>query len=174
MVILTERLRIIPVSRALAVAELQDRIAFASLLDAEVPADWPPDSLADALLFFLGLMAEHPDWLGWLGWYAIACDKPTPTLIGSIGFKGPPRGDGEVEIGYSVLPKYRRFGYATEMARGLVHWARSVGGVQTVIAQTTDDNLGSHRLLLKLGFVPSGQGEDAGSTLYRLVFAERA
>ena len=44
-------------------------------------------------------------------------------MIGTCGFKGPPTDDGTVEIGYGVLPEFRRQGHATEAARGLIEHA---------------------------------------------------
>ena len=148
----TERLRLVPASPTLARCEIHDRARFAELLLAEIPAEWPPEALADALAFFLSLLEAHPDWQGWLGWYAIALDAGTPTLVGSIGFKGPPDVDGVAEMGYSVLPAWQGRGYATAMARLLVDWAHGTGRARSVIAQTTDDNLGSRAVLARLGF----------------------
>jgi hypothetical protein len=64
----TDRIRLVPATLALATSELRERAAFASLLEAEIPANWPPESLADALALFLGMLEEHPEWQGWLGW----------------------------------------------------------------------------------------------------------
>jgi ribosomal-protein-alanine N-acetyltransferase len=104
----------------------------------------------------------------------VAVDAPGPVLIGSIGFKGPPNAAGEVEIGYSVLPQYQGTGYATEMASAVIGWAGASGRVWAVLAQTTADNLGSRRVLAKLGFVAAGAGEEPGSTLYRLAITPAA
>ena len=168
--ITTPRLRLLPATAAIARAEIDDRERFGRLLGAAVPDNWPPETLGDALALFLRLLEENPSWSGWLGWYAVATGEGEPeTLIGSVGYKGPADAGGDVEIGYSVLPQYRGLGYATEMARALVERARRAAGVRRVLAQTTDDNASSRRVLDKLGFVAVGPGADPGSTLYALV-----
>src|SRR4051812_9961256 len=121
----TTRLKLIPATVALARAEIGDRGEFARLLGATVPDNWPPETAADALPLFLGWLEAAPDRIGWFGWYALFTggDAGLPVLVGGGGFLGPPR-DGVVKMGYSVLPQFQRQGYATEMVRGLVDWAR--------------------------------------------------
>jgi [ribosomal protein S5]-alanine N-acetyltransferase len=147
----TARLRILPATMAMAKAEIDDRPQFRTLLGAEVPDNWPPETLADALPLFLGWMEAEPDLVGWLIWYGLAVDDRTPVLVGSGGFKGKPQG-GAVEIGYSVLPQFQGQGYGTEMVRGLVVWAMEQAGVEVVMAETEGDNPGSVRVLEKVGF----------------------
>lgn len=165
--ITTPRLRLLPATAAIARAEIDDRERFGRLLDAAVPDNWPPETLGDALAFFLRLLEENPSWSGWLGWYAVTTGASEPaTLIGSVGYKGPADANGDVEIGYSVLPQYQGLGYATEMAGALAERARRAAGVRRVLAQTADDNASSKRVLEKLGFEAVGSGTDPGSTLY--------
>jgi RimJ/RimL family protein N-acetyltransferase len=172
--ITTDRLNLVAATVELARAELHDREAFARALSATVPENWPPETLADALAYFLELAEANPAWEGWLAWYAVTrAGTPPPVLVGSVGFKGPPGSDGAAEIGYSVLPQYQGCGYATEMAEGLIGWARETGKAHAIVAQTTDDNAGSRRVLSKLGFVAVGPGEEADHTLYRLELAAR-
>ncbi len=166
----TERLRLLPATLELSRAEIDDRAAFARLLGADVPANWPPESAADALDFFLHLLEDNPAWEGWLAWYVLLGDAATRrwTLVGGVGFKGAPDEEGRVEMGYSVLPQFQGRGIATEMARGVVAWAASTGRVREVLAQTTDDNVGSLAVLRRLGFTACGPGMEAGHTMYKL------
>jgi RimJ/RimL family protein N-acetyltransferase len=71
------------------------------------------------------------------------------TVIGGIGFMGPPDADGTVEIGYGVAPEAEGRGYTTEAVLALLHWAFTVGGCRRVIATTALDNHGSQRVLDK-------------------------
>ena len=161
--ITTRRLKLIPTTVDLARAEMSDRPAFAESLGARVPENWPPESAADALPYFLQMLEENPTWAGWLGWYAIASfGDEGPTLVGSGGFFGPPSATGEIETGYSVLPQFQRLGIATEMVGGLIGWATAHDSVRRVVARTTEDNIGSRRVLSTLGFVDDGPSDEPG------------
>jgi len=154
----TDRLRLVAGTKALAAAEIEDRVEFAKLLGALVPETWPPDNLRDVLGYFYGLYREHPEWQEWLTWYAIRIDDDCPILCGSIGFKGPPDKRGIVEIGFSVLPEFQGQGLATEMVAGIVRWAKHQPGVGQIEAETNIDNKASIRVLEKNCFVYIGAG----------------
>jgi len=72
-------------------------------------------------------------------------------LIGDLGFKGKPDREGTVEIGYSVLPVYRRQGYAFEAVQALVGWAFAQQSVKRITAACSPDNAPSVRILERLG-----------------------
>lgn len=154
----TDRLRLVAGTEVLAAAEIEDRAEFARLLGAFVPETWPPDNLRDVLGYFYGLQKEHPEWEGWLAWYAIRIDSDYPILCGSIGFKGPPDKRGVVEIGYSVLPEFQGQGLAMEMVAGIVRWAEHRHEVRQIEAETNINNSASIRVLEKNGFVRDGVG----------------
>ncbi len=163
----TARLKLMPATVALARAEIGDRGAFARLLGASVPDNWPPETLADALPVFLGRLEAAPDRVGWFAWYALAVGDgaAAPVLVASGGFKGPPR-EGTAEIGYSVLPQFQGWGYATEMVGGLLRWALGQPGVARVVAETEWANPASVRVLSKAGFVPAGQATEPGGARF--------
>lgn len=158
MILATPRLRLVAATVEHARAEIADRAAFAALLQAVVPADWPPETLAEALPLFLAWLEADPDAVGWYGWYGIA----DGVLVASGGFLGRPR-DGDVEVGYSVLPAFQGRGYATELVGELVRWALGQPGVARVVARTEWANPASVRVLRKLGFVETGPGDEPGS-----------
>ena len=54
-------------------------------------------------------------------------------------------------IGYAVVPEFRRRGYATEMLRLAVRFARDQFGVDRVLLTCDDDNVGSIRTIEKNG-----------------------
>ncbi len=68
-----------------------------------------------------------------------------------IGFHGGPDEAGMVEIGYNIIPAYERQGYATEMASSVIEWAFHTPGIQVITAECLDDNIGSIRVLDKVG-----------------------
>lgn len=153
----TTRLQLMPATVERARAEIGDRREFARLLDATVPGNWPPESLADALPLFLREMEAAPGDVGWFSWYALTKTEGAigRVLVASGGFRGPPR-NGAVEIGYSVLDSFQRRGIATEMVGGLVRWAVAQSGVTRVVAETERANPASVRVLEKAGFVRCG------------------
>ena len=77
--------------------------------------------------------------------------------IGDAGFHGPPDEDGEVEIGYALVPEARGAGYASEAVALLVEWAWEQPDVSAVSARVDPGNEPSRRLLERLGFAPDGE-----------------
>jgi [ribosomal protein S5]-alanine N-acetyltransferase len=143
----SERLRLVAATPTLVRAELEGGRGFAGLLGAVVPESWPPEMLRDVRPLFARVHEDHPNWTGWLDWYAIRCDTPTPVLCGSLGFKGPPDALGTVEIGYSILPEHQRRGLGTEMVEMLARWACAQPAVRFIEAETALENRGSIRVL---------------------------
>ena len=135
----TPRLDLIAAGAAVCRAAAADRDALARLLAARVPESWPPElydkAAAEYTLARLGEGSEQAGW--WLHYIVLKSTRSRRrTLVGSCGFKGPPTADGTVEIGYSVLPDFRRQGYATEAAQGLISHAFAHPEVALVIAET--------------------------------------
>ena len=149
----TPRLHLIAATSEVARAEVSDRSALARLLDARLPADWPPPLNDDeSARFFLQHLTAHPSAVGWMIWYFVTVDESGGRIaIGNGGFKGPPS-DRAVEIGYSIVPAYQRRGFATEGVRALIAWAFSHDGVDRVVAQTLPESGPSQALLRSLGF----------------------
>lgn len=57
----------------------------------------------------------------------------------------------DVDIGYAFLPEFRNQGYAFEAANAVMNYARSVLGIDTIVAITSPDNHRSIKVLEKLG-----------------------
>lgn len=164
----TRRLRLVPATAKSVEAELGGPSRLAELLGARVPDDWPPAALRDTLPLFHRWHADHPEWAGWLDWYAVRLDGAEPILCGSVGFHGPPDDRGAVEVGYSLLPAHQRQGLAAEMVAALVLWARAQPAVTCVEAETTVGNPASIRVLERVGFRLTGSGPAPGAVRYRL------
>lgn len=79
-------------------------------------------------------------------------------VVGGVGFKGRPDG-GRVEVGYGLAPSARGHGYAAEALRALLTVAAE-HGVETVVADTADDNVASQRTLVRAGFTRIGAEAD--------------
>jgi len=101
----------------------------------------------------LSRMTARPSSGGWCA--RIIVREQDGAVIGHCGFHGPPEDVGRAEIGYTVLPPYRRQGFAVEAAQGLVDWARARGET-VVFASVSPDNAASLAVVSKLGFRQTG------------------
>ena len=134
------------------------RAEIARLLQLEVPDDWPsPDVLQQQIPVQIERLEASGDDLPWHGRLIVL--RPG-TLVGNINLKGPPDMAGDVEIGYEVLPAYRRQGIAMEAAGLLIDWCFAQAGVKRVSARTKPDNEASQTMLTKLGFRCIGSERD--------------
>lgn len=150
----TERLQLLPVSEAMAWAAINDdRAELETLVGCAVPDSWPSD-VAPILPMYANLLRDDPQELGWGPWLAV--DPVLRSVVGDLGFKGRVTDGGVVELGYGVLEQHRGRGYATEATHALVHWALDQPGVMSVIAECEPDNVGSIRVLEKLGMERTG------------------
>ncbi len=80
-------------------------------------------------------------------------------VIGGAGFHGPPDHDGEVEVGYGVIPAARRHGYATEALRALLTFAQA-HGVTAVRGAADRANQASHRVMIGAGMTFLAEDHD--------------
>jgi [ribosomal protein S5]-alanine N-acetyltransferase len=144
----TKRLQLIPFTLELKKAAMNDRARLVKMLGVYVPEHWPGPDLAEALPFFIENMEKAPSDPVW-DWIAI--HKLNQAVIGGIGFMGGPDKVGVVEMGYDIVPEYRKQGYATEMAHSLVAWAFHETGIKVVTASCLDDNIGSIKVLENVG-----------------------
>jgi ribosomal-protein-alanine N-acetyltransferase len=144
----THRLKLLPYTLALKKVTLSERARLTQMLGVAIPDAWPGVDLLEALPLFIEAMEKDP--LG-LVWDGIILHKADQVAIGGIGFHGPPDEAGRVEIGYNIIPAYEGQGYATEMARRVIDWAFQTPGIQVITAECRDDNIGSIRVLEKVG-----------------------
>ncbi|MFF2327433.1 MULTISPECIES: GNAT family N-acetyltransferase [unclassified Streptomyces] len=71
-------------------------------------------------------------------------------VIGGLGFHGAPDENGQVTIGYGLVPSAQGMGYASEALRALLLFARDQG-VRCVHGDTDLDNLASQRVMTAVG-----------------------
>jgi len=90
-------------------------------------------------------------------------------LVGFCGFERVPESELPYLI-YAVLEPFARQGYASEMARSSVGYARAHARVRSVGADVDEVNQGSVRILEKLGFRRTAvqQGAFGNLFVYRL------
>jgi [ribosomal protein S5]-alanine N-acetyltransferase len=154
----TARLRLVPCSVATAQAATSDRAALESLLGVRVPEAWPAEDLRDFLPVYARIVDEQAASNGWGIWLALG--RAERSLVGDIGFKGPPDQLDTVEIGYSILPAFQGRGYASEAARALVAWGLAQPSVRRVVANCLAGNAASIRVLQKAGLRQTGRDRD--------------
>ena len=98
--------------------------AFLELTGVGYPAEWPTEDR-----HVLGLrkrqISEGDDYR-WL--LRAVVTRSHPTMVGRIGFHGPPDADGVVEIGYRIDSAFRRRGFGFECAARLIEAAERASG----------------------------------------------
>ncbi|WP_405486090.1 GNAT family N-acetyltransferase [Streptomyces sp. NBC_00096] len=96
-----------------------------------------------------------------------AVSEPDGTVVGDAGFHGPPDGAGMVEVGFTVVPGYRRQGYARAILAALLARAAADPDVRTVRARIRSDNTPSLATIAGFGFTRVGEqgNEQEGITL---------
>ena len=138
----TKRLRIAPMEEA----------ALQALIDRETDGH-----LRAAYAQMRDGAREHPQERLWYTAWQLSLRNGEP--VGDICFKGTPR-QGEVELGYGILPAHQGQGYATEAVQSLTDWAFAQDGVFAVTAETEPGNAASQRVLSKAGYLPDGEGQE--------------
>lgn len=149
----TERLELRPLPPAAATALPDARALAASLIKAALDPGWPRQDLLDVLHHQAGRNDEEARFGVW-----VIILKKTQTVVGDVGFHGPPS-ERAIEIGYSVVRAHRRRGYATEAAEALIGWVLAEEDVTTIVARCDVDNEASIGTLERLGFTRTGGSE---------------
>ena len=149
--ITTTRLNLIAMTPALALAELHGPAELAAALGAGLPEFWPPELYDRDDLERMRRLLEEPANAGWALYYLVQAAAPH-ALVGVAGYAGRPTPGGMVEIGYSVLPAFRRRGLASEAVGALVARAFLEPVVTTVRAETLPGLDGSMGVLRRNGF----------------------
>jgi RimJ/RimL family protein N-acetyltransferase len=106
---------------------------------------------------WLALLEKSAPQDPWIHGFHIVNDEGF--VVGLGGFKGAPT-DGVVEIAYAIEPEHQDKGYATGAARALATFAFASDQVRVVRAHTLPDGFASQRVLLKSGFVKTGEVVD--------------
>ena len=121
--LITERMELRPLPALAAAALPGDRQEAARILGATLPPEWPQPDLLDVLPLQAAASPEAECFGVW-----VMVERDSGSVVGDIGFIGPPDEAGSIEVGYSVIPDRRRRGYATEAAGAIVEWARLPAG----------------------------------------------
>lgn len=87
----------------------------------------------------------------------IAIDNLLQQAVADIRFKGPPDMNGEIEIGYGTYAAFQGKGLMTEAVSAMIEWAFQQEKIKTVTAETDPGNVASQRILIKTGFIKTGE-----------------
>jgi RimJ/RimL family protein N-acetyltransferase len=122
--------------------------------------DLPEEYLEHAWLWQLrsAQLNEEPADEDWVAWIVARVDDRV--VVGRSGFHSRPDEDGMVELSYSVLPEFRRRGYATAILAELVAFACRHPDVRVLRASISPDNAASLATLSKFPFVHVGDQID--------------
>ncbi|WP_434598597.1 GNAT family N-acetyltransferase [Streptomyces sp. A5-4] len=161
-------LRFVELPAAAMTALLDKDLAKAGVLTGVELTDY---FLADGLMWLwryrLGQLADDPGGAPWI-LRTLACGADGG-VVGHAGFHGPPDEVGMVEVGYGVLPEFRRRGHARAMLVELLRRAAADPRAITVRASISPGNVASEATIAGFGFAEVGElwdEEDGMETLY--------
>ncbi|WP_238009399.1 GNAT family N-acetyltransferase [Dactylosporangium sp. AC04546] len=136
-----------------------DRAGLQAVVDADATGRrWHPEFPLQDDRDAARMTLKHGDPV--FGCYTVV-ERSTGLAVGTIGFFGPPDESGVAMIGYGLVPSARGAGCATEALRALVALAFAQPGVRRLEADPLPDNVASHRVLEKAGFVRTHSTADA-------------
>jgi len=154
---MTDRLRLVPLTLEHRQAFQQSPAAFAALLGVTLPAGWPEFPEA----FGPGFPAAPAPWSPYL--FLL---RSEPKLVGNGGYVGAPDAGGVVEIGYEIGREHQGQGFATEAAGAMVATAFETGA-KAVIAHSLAGTNASNAVMQKLGMRFDGELEQEGMKIWR-------
>lgn len=150
-VLATSRLELTAATRDLLHAQSRGLEALLKGLSAQRAPDWPlPHVDAQAVRFTLERLEGGIEQQGWWAWYIVRTSDRS--LVGLVGYHGPPNDHGDIEIGYSVSEGAQGQGIATEATEALLRRAFDDERVRRVLLRVEAKNLPALRVAEKLGF----------------------
>jgi RimJ/RimL family protein N-acetyltransferase len=167
----TSRLQLVPATaETMALAANGDSAALRRALMADVPADWPPridddgEMAREGFKFVQGVLERAPSLQGWWGWWVLL--RRPQTLVGIVSPKGPPNGEGTVELSYGIVASHQGKGYATEATKALVDWVCRDPRTRRIVADTLPRLGASIAVMEKCGMSFLGEGSEPGAVRY--------
>lgn len=113
----------------------------------------PMPTLEDALERARGFAADFRDQAG-IRWAIVL--RNSGRFVGTCGYWRLIKAHWRAEIGYELAPEYWGQGIMTEALTSVLRFGFGVLGLHSIEAQIHPSNIGSRRVLEKLGFVQEG------------------
>ncbi len=133
-------------------ASLNDTTFFFELLNSpnylEFIGDKNIKSLEDASNYIQESLINSYEKNGF-GFYKLSI-KSNQQFIGAIGFFQRDYLDFP-DIGYAILPQNEGNGYVSEAAKAVFEYGKNKLKLKTIVGITTEDNIGSQKILTKIG-----------------------
>lgn len=148
-----ERLTLVANDAALAQLQMEDLRGFYARLGALEASTWPPEPFdAEGLGWVRSSLQTDPDGVGWYGWVLLAdAGEGRKKLVGAAVLAGRPDFDGEVELGFGLLPEARGQGFSSEAVKVIVDWAMA-NGASRIVAHFAAADESNARTLERCGF----------------------
>ncbi len=147
--IITDRLIIFPFTYEIVCSIITKDYESLGKLGYRSSEDWPHPDFLDFLPILKKQLKGVIEPTGFDGW--VIARKEDMLIIGDAGFKGEPDENGEIEIGYGFVKSQRGKGYGYEAVKALIEWGLEQKNVKKIIADCLIDNIGSIRILQKVG-----------------------
>lgn len=91
------------------------------------------------------------------------------TYLGWCGLRYFPESD-EVDLGYRFMKKFWGQGYATETSKIMLKYGFETLGLKRIIAKAMPDNIGSIKVMQKLGMTFRGYSKDPHEPMSLIVY----
>lgn len=114
-----------------------------------------PEMITKRLDFYLDCYEKHGFGLCAMHW------KETGELFGWSGIQ-PLDGTDEIEVGYGMIPEYWRKGIGFECAKAWLDFGFKEKNLERIVAVASPENVGSWRIMEKLGMTREKYGEHYG------------
>lgn len=119
--------------------------------------EWPEPDLKEAFPVFETMLHEN-GCDGFNLWLTI--EKENNQIIGSAGYIGRPDDEGNIEIGFGIIPGKRGKGFCVESVTPLLKWGFDHDTVKRITARCDKRNRASRKVIGRLGFEPIGEEGD--------------
>ncbi|SDI02510.1 Acetyltransferase (GNAT) domain-containing protein [Planococcus glaciei] len=144
----TDRLTLITFTIDMMKAAISNKEHLEKITTYRVADQYPSEMYKEILPYKVQRFSQYPDENDWEG---IIIHTKDHTIIGDMGIRSSTEDPKELELGYSIVPRYQGYGYATEMAKAMVKCGLEQPGIERIIAGCDNDNFASIRVLEKAG-----------------------